>query len=133
MSMRSGSATTVLGLALVVLGAIGCAVTQPSADPWVITYDGSPDDVWTAIHIVLVDLDYDVQSENREDGVVKANRSGDAENPAVILSLDQIMRSGEVKVYVRVAAAAGEPALTFEQKEKTAKDFLALVHGLLFK
>jgi len=123
----------VLGVTIVLLAGLGCAVTKPSSDPWTTSYIGSPDNVWTAIHIALVDLDYDVESENREDGIVRAVRDGNDENSTVVLSIDQIMQNEEVRVYVRTAAGPDEPEMSWDQKEKHAKDFLALVNGVLYK
>jgi len=122
----------ILGMMVVLIGCIGCAVTKPSSDPWTTHYVGSPDQVWTAIHISLVDLDYDVESENREDGLVRAVRKGD-DGMTLVLSIDQIMRNEEVKVFVRVAAGPDEPAMSWDRQEKNAKDFLALVNGVLYK
>jgi len=133
MSLRLGSATAILGMALVALVSFGCAATQPSSDPWVINFVGSPDDVWVACHIALVDLDYDVESENREDGIVRAVRPGTEEGSIEVLSLDQIMRSNDVKVYVRTAAGPGQPDMDTARKETLAKEFMALVNGLLYK
>lgn len=127
-----GSATAMLGLAVVLLGSLGCAATRPSSDPWTTHYVGSPDDVWTAIHMALLDLDYDVEAENREDGKVLARRDGD-DGSTEVLTIDQIMQNDEVRVYVRVAAGADEPELDWDQKERLAKDFLALVNGVLYK
>lgn len=133
MKSRFDSATAILGMALLAFGVLGCAATRPSSDPWVINYVGSPDDVWVACHIALVELDYDVESESRDDGLVRAVRPGVAENSTEVLSLDQLMRSNDVKVYVRAAAGPGQPAMDFSRKEALAKEFMAVVNGLLFK
>lgn len=133
MKSRFDSATAILGMALLAFGVLGCAATRPSSDPWVINYVGSPDDVWVACHIALVELDYDVESENRDDGLVRAVRPGVAEDSTEVLSLDQLMRSNDVKVYVRAAAGPGQPAMDFSRKETLAKEFMAVVNGLLFK
>jgi len=133
MKSRFDSATAILGMALLAIGVLGCAATRPSSDPWVINYVGSPDDVWVACHIALVELDYDVESESRDDGLVRAVRPGVAENSTEVLSLDQLMRSNDVKVYVRAAAGPGQPAMDFSRKEALAKEFMAVVNGLLFK
>ncbi len=133
MTTRLGSAPAILGLALVVLLSFACAATKPSSDPWVIDYVGSPDDVWVACHIALVELDYDVESENRQDGLVRAVRPGAQEGSTEVLALDQIMRSNDVKVYVRAAAGPDQPAMDFARKEALAKEFMAVVNGLLFK
>jgi len=133
MRTRFGSVTAILAPALLLLGVFGCAATQPSSDPWVIDYVGSPDDVWAACHIALVELDYDVESENRQDGLVRAVRAGAEEGSTEVLSLDQIMRTNDVKVYVRAAAGPDQPAMDFSRKEELAKEFLAMVNGLLYK
>lgn len=133
MKSRFDSATAILGMALLAFGVLGCAATRPSSDPWVINYVGSPDDVWVACHIALVELDYDVESESRDDGLVRAVRPGVAEDSTEVLSLDQLMRSNDVKVYVRAAAGPGQPAMDFSRKEALAKEFMAVVNGLLFK
>ena len=133
MSRLVGRTLAVLGMTVVMMGGLGCASSATDGDPWSTHYVGSPDDVWVSIHIALVELDYDVESENREDGKVRAVRNGDDENSTVVLSIDQIMRNEEVKVYVRVAAGPGEPAMSRNLMEKHAKDFLALVNGLLYK
>lgn len=133
MRTRFGSASAILGMALLVFGVFGCAATKPSSDPWVINYVGSPDDVWAACHIALVELDYDVESENRDDGLVRAVRPGAIEGSTEVLSLDQIMRTNDVKVYVRAAAGPNQPAMDFSRKETLATEFMAVVNGLLFK
>ena len=132
MNHHSQRTMAILGMMVVLIGCIGCAVTKPSSDPWTTLYVGSPDQVWTAIHISLVDLDYDVELENREDGLVRAVRKGD-DGTTEVLSIDQIMRNEEVKVFVRVAAGPDEPAMSWDRQEKSAKDFLALVNGVLYK
>ena len=132
MNHHSQRKMAILGMMVVLIGCIGCAVTKPSSDPWTTHYVGSPDQVWTAIHISLVDSDYDVESENREDGLVRAVRKGD-DGTTEVLSIDQIMRNEEVKVFVRVAAGPDDPAMSWDRQEKNAKDFLALVNGVLYK
>ena len=133
MNHHSQRILAILGVLVVLIGCIGCATTKSSSDPWTLIYIGSPDDVWTAIHIALIDLDYDVETENREDGLVRAVRDGDDKDSTVVLSIDQIMRTNDVNVYVRVAAGPDEQAMSWDQQEKHAKDFLALVNGVLYK
>ena len=133
MKPRIGSTTAILGMVLVAMLSFGCAATKPSSDPWIFSFIGSPDDVWTASHIVLVELNYDVESENRQDGLISAVRPGAAEGSTEVLSLDQVMRTNDVKVYVRAAAGPDQPAMDFSRKEALAKEYLALLNGLLYK
>lgn len=124
--------TTQCVIALATVWALGCA-SGPSSDPWIISYVGSPDDVWIALHIALIALDYDVESENREDGLLRAAREGSASGATQVLSIDQIMRNDEVKAYVRVASGPGEPAMDLGRRETIAKEFLARVNDVLYK
>lgn len=133
MRTRSRWTSAVGALSVIVIGVVGCAITRPSADPWTTYYDGSPDDVWTAIHIALVDLGYEVETENREDGVVTAIRTPAQGIDGGVLSIDQRMPNQEVKVYVRAAAAPGGTALGFDQQQALAKEFLAAVNDILYK
>jgi len=120
-------------LILVLAVGLGCASFQRSADPWTTRYVGSPDYVWAAIHISLVDLGYDVESEDRVDGTIRAVRKADGEDPPVVLTIDQVMRSDTVKVYVRVAAGPDAPAIDRDQQEALAQEFLAGVNAVLYK
>lgn len=129
---RSLSRPARFGLILLAIGLSGCAITQPSSDPWTLSYVGSPDAVWSAIHVALINLDYDVESENRNDGVIRALRGGTDDAPAAILSIDQVMRSDDVKVFIRVAAAPEEPAFTFDQREAAAEEFRSALEILLY-
>ena len=133
MSDRLVWTAAILGAAILVLGSFGCASSGADGDPWTTHYVGSPDDVWTAIHIALIELDSDIESENREDGLVKAVRDGASDGSVEILSIDQIMRNDEVKVYVRAASGEGEPTMTMGQQAAIAKEFLALLNGVLYK
>lgn len=133
MSRLIGRTLAVLGMTVVMMGGLGCTSSATGGDPWSTHYVGSPDDVWTSLHISLVELDYDVESENRDEGLIRAVRTCDDATSTVVLSIDQIMRSEEVRVYVRVGAGPDEPTLSRDQQEKFAKEFLAIVNGLLYK
>ncbi len=133
MSNRVGWTLMFLGVTIVVFGSLGCASSTAEGDPWTTHYVGDPDSVWQALHIAMIELDYDIESENRSDGTIRARRTGDEPDAKVVLSIDQMMVTNNVKVYVRVAAGAGEPAMSREGQEEHAKDFLALVNGLLYK
>jgi hypothetical protein len=134
MVFRAVKTLAVLGVAVVLITSAGCAsASRDHGNPWTTHYVGDPDSVWQALHIATIELDYDVETENRSDGTIRAVRTGDEPGATVVLSIDQMMVTNNVKVYVRVAAGAGEPAMSRDQQEKHAKDFLALVNGLLYK
>jgi len=133
MELRSKKAIISIAVAGVLIASLGCASLKTEGHPWTTHYVGDPDTVWEALHISMIELGYDVESENRFEGTILAVRSGDKPDTTVVLSIDQIMRTNDVNVYVRVAAGAGEPAMSLDRQEKHAKDFLALVNGLLYK
>ena len=133
MVFRAAKTSAVLAVAGVLIASLGCASLKTEGDPWTTHCVCDPDSVWQASHIALIELDYDVETENRDEGTIRAVRPGDAEGATVVLSIDQMMVTNNVKVYVRVAAGEGDPAMSRDLQEKHAKDFLALVNGLLYK
>ena len=58
---------------------------------------------------------------------------GAEEGSTEVLSLDQIMRTNDVKVYVRAAAGPDQPAMDSAPRKPSPRSSLALVNGLLFK
>jgi len=133
MTTLDRSCSIYCGLILMLAVGFGCASFQSSSDPWTTRYVGSPDYVWAAIHISLVDLGYDVEAENRINGTIRAVREADGEDPPVVLTIDQVMRSDTVMVYVRVAAGPDAPAIDLGQQEVLAQKFLAGVNAVLYK
>jgi hypothetical protein len=115
------------------IGSVGCSSSTGTDKPWVIQYVGSSDNTWTAMQIVLIDLDYTVESENRNEGRIRATRVADEAKPASVLSIDQIARQDMVNLFIKVSAAPGEPELDPEQREALAQEFLEPVNELLFK
>lgn len=133
MEFRSTKKLTILAAAVILIASLGCASLKTEGHPWTTHYVGDPDFVWQALHLAMIELDYAVESENRFDGTIRAVRAGDEPDATVVLSIDQIMRTNDVNIYVRVAAGPDEPTMSFDRQEKHAKDFLALVNGLLYK
>jgi hypothetical protein len=120
-------------VAAALTGALACATTGAPDGPWMTHYVGSPDDVWIAIHIALAELEYEVESESRQDGTVSALRAAADGAPATAIAVDQVMRNDEVKVFVTTAAAAGGPELDRDERERLATAFLAEVNRVLYK
>ena len=133
MSYRIGWTTAIFLTAIVLIGGFGCSSSGASGDPWTTHYVGSPDDVWDAIHISLIDLNYDVERENRDEGTIRAVRDAGEAGPAAVLSIDQVMRTNDVNVYVRVAGTADGPVMSRDQQAALAREFLAGVNGLLYE
>lgn len=110
-----------------------CSSASKTDDPATLIYVGSSDDTWTAMHIVLIELDYDVETENRDEGRIRATRSAGDDRPASVLTIDQIGRHETISIYVRAMAAPGEPTLALDQAERLAQEFLSPVKALLYQ
>lgn len=109
-----------------------CSSMSGDDEPWSTQYVGPPNDVWDAIHMVLFDLDYEVEEENRNEGTIRATREAGDSHPGAVLSIDQIMRGDMVSVYVKVAALAGEPVMDRDRQGAVATEFLTPLKGILY-
>ena len=81
-------------------------------DTWTASYFKNPDRVWAGILETLIDLGYDVAESNRQDGRIRTEPHVGEESPGVVLTIDQVMRTGDqVNVYVKSSFGdAGEDA-----------------------
>ena len=68
------SATTGLVAAVISMGACSSLNGSPEGT-WTATSFENPDRVWNAIELALLELDYEVVTENRADGVIRAESS----------------------------------------------------------
>jgi hypothetical protein len=121
---------------LLVIAAVGIAACTSSfgtGEPATLVYVGSSDDTWTAIHIVLIDLDYDVEKENRDEGTIRATRTADETRPRSVLTIDQVARTETISLYVRAQAVPGDPPMDEDQSRALAEEFLQPVRELLYK
>lgn len=132
----AASPALVIGLAtaigtLVLAG--GCTSAHGTGEPATLIYVGSPDDTWTAIHIALADLGYDVEREDRNEGTIRAVRQPTGDQLGSVLTIDQIWRQETISIYVRAFAADGDPELTAAQRDALTQELLDPVRGLLYK
>lgn len=82
---------------------VSCSVFQGSSDTtWTATFFKDPDRVWSAIELVLIELEYEVTEENRPDGVILAQSDPADDGTIIVLAIDQVMRTDDqVNVYVK--------------------------------
>jgi hypothetical protein len=113
--------------------ALGCASSSHEEPPLSTWYVGSPDFTWEAIHVSLEKLGYDVETENRENGTLRAGRPAGNQSPASVLQIDQIMRTDAVKIYVRAQAAPDGASIDQETRQKLAQEYLTALNKLLYK
>lgn len=130
MFVRRLSLVVLVSSACLFVGA--CSSMSGDDEPWSTQYVGPPNDVWDAIHMVLFDLDYEVEEENRNDGTIRATRDAGDSGAGAVLQIDQIMRGDMVSVYVKVVALEGHPAMSRDQQGVLATDFLTPLKGILY-
>lgn len=94
----------VAALAIVMVVSLSsCSTLKGSKEgTWNTSYFTDPDRVWGAIQLALIDLDYEVESENREDGIIRATSEPSEDGTVISLAIDQVMRTeDQVHVYVK--------------------------------
>jgi hypothetical protein len=110
-----------------------CSSSRTGDEPATLVYVGSSDDSWAAMQIVLIELDYRIVSENRDEGKIRAVRDAADSHPASVLTIDQIGRTDTISIFVRASSAPGDPELAADQRDSLASEFLTDVKGLLYK
>lgn len=90
-------------LIAVVISLPACSTFQGSSDDtWTVTFFENPDRVWNAIELALLELDYEVITENRADGVIRAASSPAEDGTVIALAIDQVMRTeDQINVYIK--------------------------------
>jgi hypothetical protein len=90
-------------LIVVVVSLTACSTSFGAPDgTWKASYFANPDRVWASIEITLIDLDYEITSENRPDGIIRATSEPSEDGTVILLAIDQVMRTeDQVHVYVK--------------------------------
>jgi uncharacterized lipoprotein len=102
-------AVAILLVGLVVVLAACSTINGSSEGTWTTSYFTDPDRVWGAIQIALIDLDYEVESENRPDGVIRAKSEPTEDGTVIALAIDQVMRTeDQVHVYIKPSFATDD-------------------------
>ncbi len=113
-------------LAMVIAASLSsCSTFKGSSDgTWNTSYFTNPDRVWGAIQLALIDLDYEVESENREEGIIRATSEPAEDGTVIALAIDQVMRTeDQVHVYVK-PSFAGDKGSTNPDLLRAAADEL---------
>jgi hypothetical protein len=106
---RSRCAIGALLIALIVSLAACSTFEGSSEGTWNTSYFTNPDRVWGAIQLALIDLDYEVVSENRDDGIIRATSEPAEDGTVIELAIDQVMRTDDqVNVYVKPSVAGDQ-------------------------
>ena len=117
---RLSAATSIIAL---VVSVAGCSTSRGSPeDTWTATFFNNSDRVWNAIELTLLELDYEVTTENRADGVIRAESAPAEDGTVIVLAIDQVVRTeDQVNVYVK-PSVGGSGVSTNQDLLKAAAD-----------
>ena len=110
---------------MMVMSSSACSTFKGSSEgTWNTSFFTNPDRVWEAIQLSLIELDYEVESENREDGIIRATSEPAEDGTVITLAIDQVMRTeDQVHVYVK-PSFAGDNGTTNPDLLRAAADEL---------
>jgi len=120
----------VLVLAAVMTAALMVSCASVKNPPGTVTaqFFQNPDRVWEAIQISLENLEYEVESSNRDEGKIRAAKPADDQTPWIALDINQVMNTqDQVNVYVRGVAEDPSAAPGQDELEKAAQDFVTVL------
>jgi hypothetical protein len=88
--------------------------------------------VWNAIQLVLIELEYEVIEENRDDGVIRTVSDPAEDGTVIALAIDQVMRTNDqVKVYVKPSFSGNAGTRNPDLLKTAADDFIKAVEERL--
>lgn len=119
-------------IALVMTVAACSTFRASSEDTWTVTFFENPDRVWNAIELALIELDYDVVSENRPDGVIRAESAPAEDGTVIALAIDQVVRTEDkVNVYVKPSIGSDQGSADPDFLKAAADEFMAVLKKTL--
>ena len=106
-----------------------CSTFKGSSEgTWNTSYFTNPDRVWNAIQLALIDLDYEVQSENRDDGIIRASSAPAEDGTVIALAIDQVARTeDQVHVYVKPSFAGDQGSTNPDLLRAAAEELIKAV------
>jgi len=119
-------------IAMVVLLSSCSTIKGSSEGTWTASYFTDPDRVWGAMEISLIDLDYEVVSKNRYDGVIRAISAPADDGTIIELAIDQVVRTeDQIKIYVKPSFAGDGGSTNPDLLRAAADEFLKAVDDTL--
>jgi hypothetical protein len=130
-SIRRFVATSALIAVAISLAA--CSTFRASSDDTrTASFFENPDRVWNAIELALLELDYEVISVNRPDGVIRAESSPSEDGTVIALAIDQVVRTeDQVNVYVKPSIGGDVGSADPDLLRAAADEFMKVLEGEL--
>jgi hypothetical protein len=88
-------------------------------------YLDPPNRVWAAIQISLDELGYEIEEEDRNDGIIHAVGLADGPNKGIVLKIDQVARTDVVRVHVHAGGSSSSGPFDMKRLDAAASEFLA--------
>jgi hypothetical protein len=129
-SSRTADAFILIAL---ILSLSACSALKADSDnTWTSSFFTDPDRVWGSIHLSLIELDYEVVSENRFDGVIRAKSEPAEDGTVVALAIDQVARTeDQVNVYIKPSFSGDEGSKKTDLLKAAADEFVRTLNSKL--
>lgn len=101
-TVRRVGALLAMGAGLLAASACSTAGSE-GGDRWTAAYVSNADRVWTAIHLSLEELGYEVEEESRHEGTIRAVQVAGRPHEGVMLRIAQVQRTEVVRVHVQAS------------------------------
>jgi len=130
-SIRRFAATT--ALIAIAISLASCSTFQASSDDTrTASFFENSDRVWNAIELALLELDYEVISVNRTDGVIRAESSPSEDGTMIALAIDQVVRTeDQVNVYIKPSIGGDAGSADPDLVKAAGDEFLAVLKKTL--
>jgi hypothetical protein len=105
--------------------AVSCS-SSGGGDPHRGNFFQNPDRTWGAVEVTLIELDYEIESSNRVDGIIEAVGEEGDDGVRIALRIDQVLRvQDQVNIYVKPRDGGGASAASDAALDRAAREFLA--------
>jgi len=110
-----------------------CSTFEGSSEgTWNTSYFTNPDRVWEAVQLSLIELDYEVESENRDDGIIRATSEPAEDGTVIALAIDQVARTeDQVHLYVKPSFAGNRGSISPDLLKAAAEELIKAVDDKL--
>lgn len=128
--LRLSAASCIIAL---VISVAACSTFRGSSeDTWTATFFENSDRVWNAIELALLELDYEVTTENRTDGVIRAESAPAEDGTVISLAIDQVVRSeDQVNVYIKPSFGGDGVSTSQDLLKAAAEAFVKVLEDQL--
>mgnify|MGYP001817842212 CR=1 FL=1 len=113
-----------IGMLVLAAAAMSCS-SSGGGDAYRANFFQNPDRTWGAVEVTLIELDYEIESSNRVDGIIEAVGEEGDDGVRVALRIDHVLRvQDEVNVYVKPRDGGGSTTASDAALDRAATAFL---------